>query len=217
MPANSGLRAIWSFHRNSTRTHRLRDAGSAAISILAICVSSSKVIALRGLDFPTPLSIEGSRSMEISRWPGAPEGASRPLADPLRPHIELDGVEVGILADKGGLGWGTDVKLTLDGLRYKHLEQTNIAPSRELGILNSIWHYTGVLLRVLVGRYQLRISEDREQWLKLQYERKRRRILSRFMIGRWLWGAVQVQDQPQNIPRTTLRASCQGAGRSGVE
>ncbi len=29
-----------------------------------------------------------------------------------RPHIKLNGVEVGILADDGGKGWGGDVKLT---------------------------------------------------------------------------------------------------------
>lgn len=94
------------------------------------------------------------------------QAANQMLFDPARPHIWLDGVEVGILADDGGKGWGNDVRLTLDGLVYKHVEQAR-GPAPKENVFS--WTY-----RRALGKYHLRISEDRKEWLKLQYERKAR-------------------------------------------
>jgi hypothetical protein len=103
-----------------------------------------------------------------------------------RPHIKLDGVEAGILADDGGLGWGPDVRLTLDGLTYKHLEQANQKAEQRL----SFWRW-------FFGKFHLQISEMRKNWLNLQYERERRSLL-----GRW-W---RKQEYRRIINRETYRA-----------
>jgi len=116
---------------------------------------------------------------------GVPESVRRPLLNPFRPNIRLDGVEVGILADNGGLGWGKDVQLTLDGLTYKHLEQAHEPVQKDWLLVRAV--------RGFLGRYHLRISENRKEWLNLQYKRKRRTIIWRNFCKDPFWYKINRQ------------------------
>lgn len=143
---------------------RCRVGGDLDLSGLQLDITSSAAPSVVFSDFIIDRRIAITLEIKVT----GKQAANQVLFDPTRPHIWLDGVEVGILADDGGKGWGSDVRLTLDGLVYKHVEQAG-GPVPKEDVFS--WAYRRVL-----GKYHLRISEDRKEWLKLQYERRPRRF-----------------------------------------
>jgi hypothetical protein len=166
---------------------RCRVEGDLDLSGLQLVISNTHAPSVTFSD-----SIIERRIAIGSKIKVADKDGKAPLLDRLRPVINLDGVEVGILADNGGLGWGQFVRLKLDGLTYKYLEQIN-DPQKKRRFRD----YIAGFIRWLFGRFHLRISEHRETWLNLQYKRKRRR----FMINRCLRGEYRYK-----INRRTYRA-----------
>ncbi len=167
---------------------RCRVGGDLDLSDLHIVISSPNAPRITFSDSIIDRRITLYKDIKIEGT-----AVTAPLPNELRPRISLDGVEVSILADNGGLSWGDDVLLTLDGLTYKYLEQTKIPPKKGPLLI----YFFVQLLRWLFGTFHLRISEDRQKWLNLQYKRKRRR----FAINRWLLGQYRYK-----INRRTYRA-----------
>ncbi len=168
---------------------RCRVGGDLDLSGLYILISNTHAPSVTFSDsiIDRRIAISSDSEIKVGDAAGVP-----PLLDRFRPNIKLDGVEVGILADNGGLGWSEFVRLTLDGLTYKYLEQIY-----DLRNNHSLSERIVQLIRWFFGRFHLRISEHREAWLNLQYKRKRRR----FVFDRWLRGQYRYK-----INRKTYRA-----------
>ena len=164
---------------------RCRVGGDLDLSGLHIVVAGAVAPSVVFSDFIVDRRLAVSEDIQISDG----QKFHRKLVDPLRPLIWLNGVDAAILADNGGKGWGNEIRLALDGLVYKHVEQAGGDPPEENRFIK--------IGRYLIGKYHLRISEDRKVWLALQYRRKRRK----FALRPWRFGTTMYV-----INRRTYRA-----------